>query len=178
MRRALCHRHFQSDADKRRTINAQSTFISTILVHLWCGHGFNAMARLPLRQFVLIRLQKLKRDILLAAIQSAGALVLALLGAGTAYPQAPIRERSDAVSAIDGARRAADLARNGLVAADARRNEATARVKKAEEGLLAAQKEIEASRIEKAAADRAQEAARAADDLARAALVRALDARK
>ena len=105
-------------------------------------------------------------------------VVLLLAGLNLAHAQAPIRERSDAVSPIDGARRAADLARNGLVAAQLRSAEATTRLQKAEDALKAAQKEIDAARLEKSAADRAQDTAKTTDDQARAGLARALDARK
>lgn len=178
MRRALCHSHFRRDAGKQCTINAQKDKDRPDLVHSGGVRSSGPLLHAPDGGYVPAWLQKLKSEISLAAMRSTVALVLVLVGMGTAHSQAPIRELGEAVSGIDGARRAADVARNGLVAADSRHAEATTRVKKAEDGLLAAQKEITAARVEKAAADRAREAARTADEQARAALARALDARK
>lgn len=178
MRRALCHSHFRRDDSKQCTINAHSDKIGTNMVHFDSIRRSGPLVRVPDSGHLSVRSQKLKPEITLAAMRSMAALVLVLFGMDMAHSQAPIRERSEAVSGIDGARRAADAARNGLAAADSRHAEANARVKNAEDGLLAAQKEIEAARPERAAAERAQEAARKADEQARAALARALDARK
>ena len=177
-RRALCHSNLARDKEKERTANAQRSGISTILVHWSRNRGTATCLIGPNSEAMHSRRQNPRLWPSRAAMRFAAALVLMLVGLGMAHSQAPIRERSEAVSGIDGARRAADVARNGLVAADARQTEAIARVKKAEDTLLAAQKEIEAARSEKAAAERAQEAARTADESARAALARALDARK
>ena len=166
MRRALCHSHLRCDGGIQCTNTVRTANLRPNLV------------RSPNKVQSLVRSQTLKSEILPTVLRSMAALVLLFIGMGVAHAQAPIRERSEPVSGLDGARRAADVARNGLVAADSRHAEATARVKKAEDGLLAAQKEIEAARTEKAAADRAQEAARKANEQARAALARALDARK
>ena len=176
--RALCHSHMGHNERKQRTINAQGNWICSILVHSCRVHGSAPSRRVPDSELMHLLPQELKLGCARTAMRSIAALVLMFVGLGMAHSQAPIRERSDAVSGIDGARRAADVARNGLVAADSRQSEANARVKKAEDSLLAAQKEIAAARTEKAAADRAQEAARTADERARAALARALDARK
>jgi len=178
MRRALCHSHLRGDDGKQCTNNVHTDIDCTMLVQSMSVCRFGALVPVPCKTQSPLRAQTLKPEIRLATIRSLTALVLVLMGMGLAHSQAPIRERSEAVSGIDGARRAADAARNGLVAADSRHAEATARVKKAEDGLLAAQKEIDAARTEKAAADRAQKAAGHADDQARAALARALDARK
>lgn len=176
--RALCHSNLGHNEYKQRTINAQENSIRPVLVHSCCVQGPAPSRRVPDSELMHLRPEELKPGCARAARRSIAALVLMFVGLGMAHSQAPIRERSDAVSGIDGARRAADVARNGLVAADSRQSEANARVKKAEDNLLAAQKEIEAAHTEKATADRAQEAARAADEKARAALARALDARK
>jgi hypothetical protein len=178
MRRALCHSHIDSNDGKQRTISAQNARVCTILMHPVGVPASSPLLRGPEWWLVPARRHKLKPEISLATMQATAALALVLLGMGVAYSQAPIRERGEAVSGIDGARRAADVARNGLVAADARHADATTRLKNAEDGLLAAQKEVESARTEKAAADRAQQAARTADERARAALARALDARK
>lgn len=178
MRRALCHSHLRCDDGKQCTNNVRIDIDCTKLVQSMSIRRSGAPLHVPCKRQAPFRPQALKPEIRLAALQTMTALVLVLMGMGMAHSQAPIRERSEAVSGIDGARRAADAARNGVVAADSRHAEATARVKKADDGLLAAQKEVAAAITEKAAADRAQEAARKADEQARAALARALDARK
>lgn len=178
MCRALCHSHMRRDRSIQCANSVHATKECFILVHIGGACNAGPLVHVPNKVTSRVRSQTLRPEILHTVLRSMAALALLLIGVGVAHSQAPIRERSEAVSGIDGARRAADVARNGLVAADSRHAEASARVKKAEDGLLAAQKEIEAARTEKAAADRAQEAARKADDEARAALARALDARK
>ena len=103
---------------------------------------------------------------------------LALAVCLTAHAQAPIRDRSEAVSPIDGARRAADRANDALTAAENRINAAQARADKAKQALAAAGKEQEAANIEQAAAASELLRARKADSEAREALARAIDARK
>ena len=103
---------------------------------------------------------------------------LALAACLMAHAQAPIRDRSEAVSPIDGARRAADRANDALTAAENRINGAKARAGKAEQALAAAGKEQEAAKIEQAAAESELLRARKADSEAREALARAIDARK
>lgn len=177
-RRALCHSLLERDEENGCTRNVQISPGRTISVHLRGIQGAVPFCHAPNNASMHARWQTLKPRLSRAALESIAAFVLILTGLDMAHSQAPIRERSEPVSGIDGARRAADTARSGLVAADTRQAEATARVKKAEDSLLAAQKEIEAARSEKAAADRAQVTARSADENARAALARALDARK
>jgi hypothetical protein len=96
---------------------------------------------------------------------------------GTASAQAPIRERSDAVSTIDAARRAADAAHNATVGAQSRLAEAGARVQRATEAAAAARKEEDAARAEHAAALDAVARARSGENRAQAALTRALEQR-
>lgn len=103
---------------------------------------------------------------------------LVLAACVTAHAQAPIRDRSEAVSPIDGARRAADRANDALTAAENRINAAKARAGKAEQALAAAGKEQEAAKIEQAAAESELLRARKAESEAREALARAIDARK
>ena len=178
MRRTLCHSPIHCDDGKHRTIKVQNAKVCPILVRLWGVPCSSPLMHGPDRWLVPARRHKLNLEISPPGIRATAALVLVLLGMGMAYSQAPIHELGQAVSGIDGARRAADVARNGLVAADARHADATTRLKKAEDNLLAAQKEIEAAVAEKAAVGRAQEAARTADERALSALARALDARK
>jgi ABC-type arginine transport system ATPase subunit len=97
---------------------------------------------------------------------------------GTAYAQAPIRERSDSVSTIDAARRSADAAHNATIGAQSRLTEAEARMRRASEAAAAARKEDEAARAELAAATDALARAKSGETQAQAALTRALEQRK
>lgn len=103
---------------------------------------------------------------------------LAVLLPLPAPAQAPVRERSETATPLEGARRAADVARNELAAAQRARDNADLRLKKAEEALAAAQKELAAARADATAAAAAVSQARTADEQARAALAKALDGRK
>jgi hypothetical protein len=97
---------------------------------------------------------------------------------GIALAQAPIRERSDTVSTIDAARRAADAAHNAAVGAQSRLIEAEARVRRATEAAGAARKEEQAARAEQAAAAEALAGAKISETQAQAGLTRALEQRK
>ncbi|MBL8384678.1 MAG: hypothetical protein JNM90_16470 [Burkholderiales bacterium] len=109
--------------------------------------------------------------------RGAGYALAALLLAGSSgiLAQAPVRDRSESVTPLEGARRAADVARDNLEAAQHRQEAALARQRKADEALAAAQKEQAAARDEGAAAAAALAAARKAEADAREALARTLE---
>jgi hypothetical protein len=109
----------------------------------------------------------------------AGVLLAPLaLFCGISFAQAPIRERSDAVPAIDAARRSADAAHNATVGAQARLTQAEARLRRANEAAAAARKEEEAARAEQAAATEALASAKNSETQAQAGLTRTLEQRK
>lgn len=108
----------------------------------------------------------------------AAIVALALIAGFAAHAQAPIRERSETVSPIDGARRAADRATDALSTADQRRNAANSRYEKAQQAWAAARKEQDAAKIEQTAAESELLRAHKSAAEAREALARALDARK
>jgi len=109
---------------------------------------------------------------------SAIAIMFASLGIPNAYAQAPIRDRSESATPVEGARRAADVAGNALTAAESRAKIAAERRKKAEAALVEANNELEAARQEANAATSEVAKARRADAEARAALGKLLEARK
>jgi hypothetical protein len=109
---------------------------------------------------------------------SAAAIVIAALGVPNAHAQAPIRDRSESATPVEGARRAADVAGNALTAAESRAKIAAERRKKAEAVLVEANNELEAARQEANAAISEVAKARKADAEARAALGKLLEARK
>lgn len=92
--------------------------------------------------------------------------------------QAPIRERSEPASGVEGLRRAAATTRNELATAEARHKAAQAEQKRAEAVHEAATKELESARAETERAQAALERSRATDAQARAELNRALDAKR
>ena len=109
---------------------------------------------------------------------AAAAILLACVGSQPSHAQAPILDRSESAAPVDGARRAADVARNALATAESRANAAAERRKKAEAALIEANTELEAARKEASAAASEVARARKADAEARAALGRLLEARK
>ena len=171
---ALCHKHFAKSIAPQRTIMNQSQVKRIILVHL-------ILPYCRLRRWVGTRCSAAPRFgayALRAGCRKSGVATLALIGCLAAHAQAPIRERGEAVSPIDGARRAADRASDALASAENRRSAAQARIAKAEQALAAARKEQDAANIEHAAAESELIRARKSEAEAREALVRALDARK
>lgn len=108
---------------------------------------------------------------------SCACLVHTLLPAD-AWAQAPIRERSEPATGVEGLRRVASTTRNELAAAEARVKSAQAEQKRAEAVYAAAAKELAAARSETERAQAEQAAARAADQEARAALNRALEGKR
>jgi hypothetical protein len=94
------------------------------------------------------------------------------------HAQAPVRDRSEAASPVDGARRAADAARDSLATAESRSSAAATRRKKADAALAGAKREVEAARQDEAAATTEILRARKADEDARAALGKLLELRK
>jgi hypothetical protein len=108
-----------------------------------------------------------------------GATTLIILNFAVAfsYAQAPIRDRSESATPVEGARRAADVAGNALAAAESRSKLASERHKKAEAALTEAQSELEAARRESASASAEVTKARKADAEARAALGKVLESR-
>ena len=109
---------------------------------------------------------------------SATAIIFASLGFPNAHAQAPIRDRSESATPVEGARRAADVASNALTAAENRAKIAAERKKKAEAVLVEAHNELEAARQEATSATSEVAKARKADAEARAALGKLLEARK
>lgn len=109
---------------------------------------------------------------------SVAAITIAALGIPNAHSQAPIRDRSEAATPVEGARRAADVAGHALTAAESRAKIAAERRKKAEAALVEANNEMEAARREANAATSEVAKTRKADAEARAALAKLLEARK